>query len=257
MLNRRNFICASACCGVAVVAPSAFAQIGSAQVEGRPPLSIVPIADDVWLHTSWDLLDNGRPFPSNGLIVKGSRRLLLIDTTWRVEDMPGLLDQAAARASGLPVRLVSTHAHGDRMSGIEIARARGVSSLVYHLSQEDAPSRGLPQADATWRGAHRRIDLGARRVELFYPGPAHTRDNNVCFIEDVGILAGGCMFRAATSGIGNTADADLQVYAGSVRNVIARYGPRVRRVVPGHGDPGGPELLQHTLDLAEAAARRS
>jgi glyoxylase-like metal-dependent hydrolase (beta-lactamase superfamily II) len=143
------------------------------------------------------------------------------------------------------------------MSGVEIARSHGVSSLAYHLSQEDAPSRDLPLADATWRGASKRIDLGGRRVELFYPGPAHTRDNIVAFVEDAGILFGGCMFRAATSGIGNTADADVEAYAGSVRKVIARYGPRVRRVVPGHGDPGGPELLQHTLDVAEAAARRS
>jgi glyoxylase-like metal-dependent hydrolase (beta-lactamase superfamily II) len=257
MLNRRRFVSACACCGLAAVAPRAFAQAEPAQAEGRPALSVIPLADDVWLHTSWDLLDSGQPFPSNGLIVKGRRRLLLIDTTWRVDDMPLLLDQAAAIAPSMPMRLVSTHAHGDRMSGIEIARARGVSSLAYHLSQEDAPSRGLPLADAAWRGTRKRIDLGARRVELFYPGPAHTRDNNVAFIEDAGVLAGGCMFRAATSGIGNTADADVQAYAGSVRNVIARYGARVRKVVPGHGDPGGPELLQHTLQVAEAAARRS
>ena len=76
----------------------------------------------------------------------------------------------------------------------------------------------------------------------------------MAFIPDIGVLFGGCMFRTAGFGIGNTADADLGAYADSVRNVIARYGQDARVVVPGHGTPGGPELLQLTLDLAIAAA---
>jgi len=40
-----------------------------------------------WLHKSWMLLDNGAAFSSNGLIVKGNRRALLLDTTWPTAEL--------------------------------------------------------------------------------------------------------------------------------------------------------------------------
>jgi glyoxylase-like metal-dependent hydrolase (beta-lactamase superfamily II) len=211
------------------------------------------LAEDILLHTSWKLLADGTPFPSSGLIVKGEDSALLIDTTWPSEEMPALLDRVVELTGGLPHRLVCTHAHDDRMSGVEIARQHGIPSLAHELTQSDAKLRHLPAVDRTWSGETHTLELGGRVVELFYPGPAHTRDNVVAFIPDAGVLFGGCMFRAVTGGIGNTADADLSAYAGSVRKVIGRYGARVGHVVPGHGKPGGPELLEHTLSLAVAA----
>lgn len=248
MMERRKFIGGCFCCGLAAAAPRAIAAPASA-----PPLSVEPFAENVWLHTTWKLLESGTPFSSNGLLVKGAREALLIDTTWPVEEMPALLDRAGAFTAPLPLKLVCTHAHSDRMSGVEIARSRGISSLAHHLTQEDAPKRDLPLVDETWSGESKEIDLGGRKIELFYPGPAHTRDNTVAFIADQGLLFGGCMFRTASGGLGNIADADLSAYAGSVGKVIGRYGERVKLVVPGHGSPGGAELLQHTLDVAAAA----
>ena len=140
------------------------------------------------------------------------------------------------------------------MSGVEIARASGVRSFAYKLTQVDASTRQLPLADETWEERAKRFDLGNRTVEVFYPGPAHTRDNVVAFLPELGILFGGCMFRPLELNIGNTADADLAAYAESVRRVIAKFGHDTRVVVPGHGRLGGPELLQHTLELAVAAA---
>src|SRR5690606_20935705 len=142
-------------------------------------------------------LANGAPFPSNGLIVRGTRSGLLIDTTWPTADMPRLLQQRKSLAADTPFSLVCTHAHDDRMSGVEIARAAGIRSFVYRLTQEDAPSRQLPLADETWHVREKHFDLGDRTVEVFYPGPTHTRDNVVAFLPHQGILFGGCMLRPA------------------------------------------------------------
>jgi hypothetical protein len=61
------------------------------------------------------------------------------------------------------------------------------------------------------------------------------------------------MVRAANGEtLGNVADADVAAWPASVGRVIARYGGAAR-VVPGHGAPGGVQLLTHTLALAEAA----
>jgi glyoxylase-like metal-dependent hydrolase (beta-lactamase superfamily II) len=162
-----------------------------------PKMSIKHLAEDVWLHTSWKLLADGSPFSSNGLIVKGARSGLLIDTTWPTADMSLLLQQMKSLAPSTSFSLVCTHAHDDRMSGVEIARAAGIRSFVYKLTQQDAPTRQLPLADEVWEEHEKHFDLGILTVEVFYPGPAHTRDNVVAFLPELGILFGGCMFRPA------------------------------------------------------------
>ena len=80
----------------------------------------------------------------------------------------------------------------------------------------------------------------------------------VAFDEQTGVLFGGCMIRsAADTSLGNVADADRPAWPASMRRLIDRYGARVRIVVPGHGEAAGPELLGHTLALAEAATERA
>lgn len=216
-------------------------------------MTVAPLARDVWTHTTWKLLANGAPFPSNGLIVKGGSRALLIDTTWPTADMAPMLEQARTLVGALPLAVAVTHAHDDRMSGLDIARAAGIRSFAYHLSQQDAPARGLPLADEVWQGPRKHFDLGRRSVEFFYPGPAHTRDNVVALIADSGVLFGGCMLRAkSNTALGNLADAVVPEWTASVDRVIAEFGARTSIVVPGHGTPGGRDLLDHTRALSVA-----
>ena len=57
------------------------------------------------------------------------------------------------------------------------------------------------------------------------------------------------MLRAkSTTHLGNTNDADLVAWSSSVAKVEARY-RQVEIVVPGHGEPGGADLLTHTRGL--------
>ncbi len=210
--------------------------------------------DAVWFHTSWRVLESG-PFPSNGMVVFGKRRTVLIDTAWSVADSDLLLTGVDRVAP--PTRsklLVVTHAHDDRMVGLPALRAQGVASLGFRQTVQDALARGLVAPDATFGGREKRISAGGKTVTLYHPGPAHTRDNIVAFVEEDGVLFGGCMIRAmGSTALGNTADADLAAWPHSARAVKARFGAKVRHVIPGHGAPGGPELLDHTIALADTA----
>lgn len=245
-LSRRRFFYGCCCCAIA----SATSTSAGAEVPG---LIVEPLAAGIWRHTTWKLLENGVPFPSSGLLVMGSRSALLIDTTWPTSEMTPLLARARALIGDRPLRLAVTHAHDDRMSGIEIARTQGVQSYAYAMTQEDAPGRGLALADRTWSSKKKRFDLGTQTVEFFYPGPAHTRDNVVAFVEKGGVFFGGCMLRRA--GLGNTADSNISEWATSMGRVIKEYGTRTKIAVLGHGDPGGPELLENTRAIAAQAAK--
>jgi hypothetical protein len=48
--------------------------------------------------------------------------------------------------------------------------------------------------------------------------------------------------------MGNTTQADLEGWPRAIATLQQRYRD-VRVVVPGHGEPGGPELLVHTREL--------
>jgi metallo-beta-lactamase class B len=251
MITRRMFVAGGA---------SAIAVLSArADAEPAPPVTLTPLASDVWRHTSWDVFPDGTRFPSNGLVIRGRRRVLIIDTTWRPQDMTALLDAVREVAGNLPRLLVPTHAHGDRMSGLDVARANGIRTMAFALTQEDASARDLPLADETWKSQTKRFDLGGMHVEFFHPGCAHTRDNIVGFVEEAQVLFGGCQLRSmGDTSVGALGDACLAEWPASLDRVVRRYAHRTRIAVPGHFEHGGPELLTHTRTLVEAAlARRS
>lgn len=218
---------------------------GSAELEMRP------LAEGVYVHTSYKDLPGIGPFPSNGLVVVRGRKALLIDTAWPLEATPQLLQWIEEKGYELDHVLV-THFHDDRSSGLPFLHARGVSSFA------SARTNTLLKAQGETRAQHGFEDgLPAHwreHVSVYFPGAGHSVDNHVVWLPEQGILFGGCLVRnAETQSMGNTADAELRHWAGSIRNLLERF-PAARIVVPGHGAPGGPELLQHTLRLAEQHA---
>jgi len=83
-----------------------------------------------------------------------------------------------------------------------------------------------------------------------YFGAGHTTDNVVAWLPKQGVLFGGCLIKSLDSqSLGNTTDGDLAAYPTTVRRVQTAY-RHAKIVVPGHGDWGGPELIEHTLKLA-------
>lgn len=214
--------------------------------------TLAPLAPGVFVHTSWKTLEELGRYPANGLLVCEQGQGLLIDTAWTDAQTARLLDLAAAR--GCPVRaLVVTHGHDDRMGGIGEARRRGLRTYAGAETAARAPRGAFDEALPK---PAEEIHAGPITAEVFFPGPAHTRDNVVVWLPSSKVLFGGCMVRAASGKtLGNVAEADVAAWPDAVRAVMDRYG-QAAAVVPGHGDPGGPELLAHTLALALAARPR-
>ena len=76
-------------------------------------------------------------------------------------------------------------------------------------------------------------------------------DNVVVWIPSAQLLFGTCAVRSPVfPGKGNTADANLTNWPEAIRRVKSRY-REAAIVVPGHGPPGGVELLSHTIDVLE------
>ncbi|HET8647974.1 MAG TPA: subclass B1 metallo-beta-lactamase [Vicinamibacteria bacterium] len=223
--------------------------------EVSPDLQVRELRPGVWLHTSWQALEGGTRFPSNGLIVRERDHLLLVDTAWGEPLTEQLLAWIERRLRRRVRAAVVTHFHGDRLGGAAALQRRGIPFHGHPLTAQLAPTVKLPPPQVLPDLERPGASASWRSLEVFYPGPAHTRDNVVVWLPGPRVLFGGCPVRAAgATALGNLADADVKEYAASMRRLLARY-PRARLVVPGHGQPGGLELVRHTVDLAAAATR--
>ncbi len=217
-------------------------------------VALRPIRPSVWVHVSTFQFDDGTVFPSNGLVVRDGDGLLLVDTAWGAEATEALLAAIDAEI-GLPVRrAVVTHFHDDRVAGSDVLLAHGIPVYASSLTRRLAAAEGNAVPSDSLAGLT--VPGGAVRlgpVEVLYPGAGHAPDNLVVYIPEAHVLHGGCAIheRSRTSA-GNTADADLDAWPEAVRTVQRRY-PDAEVVIPGHGVPGGPELLAHTIEVVEAA----
>jgi metallo-beta-lactamase class B len=96
------------------------------------------------------------------------------------------------------------------------------------------------------------LGCGDVRVQLAFLGGGHTVDNVVAWIPAKKILFGGCLVKSMNArNLGNITEADLAGYPVTLKKVKEKYS-EAKIVVPGHGGPGGMDLLEHTIALCSS-----
>ncbi len=219
-----------------------------------PDLTVQELAPGVWLHTSWANVPGFGRVAANGLVVASGGEAAVLNTPWNDALTARLMNWMASSLAVRKTTVIPTHAHGDNLGGLAEAHRRGASSLALDATRERARKDGKPVPLQGFAGLTT-LRVGSRTLELRFPGGGHTPDNIVAWLPDVGLLFGGCLVKSSSAtDLGNTREAVLDDWPVTIRRVMDLY-PAARLVVPGHGDPGGPELLLHTLDLLRSAAR--
>jgi metallo-beta-lactamase class B len=219
-------------------------------IEIAPGVSLQPIADGVWVYTTYFDLPGFGPCPANGLLVIDKKEAMLIDLPWTDEQTGVLCDWAAKNHQAELKVAVPTHFHQDCMGGLAEAHRRGATSYALDKTIKIAREKGLPVPKIPYQ-LRTMVHCGSTVALLTYEGPGHTTDNVVAWMPKQGILFGGCLIKSMDAqSLGNTADGDLVAYPATLREVQREYA-RAKIVVPGHGDWGGPELIEHTLKLCQ------
>jgi len=210
------------------------------------------LADGVWLHTSYIELESYGNTPANGLVVVAGREAALIDTPWTDDQTRRLIEWVAVHEGVWVSTVVATHSHQDCLGGLAAAHLAGSRSYGSMRTAELAREAGV-EAPQTRFSDRLEVQLGERVLELSFVGPGHTEDTIVVWLPDVEVLFGGCLVRpGAGRSLGYTAEADLERWPATIEALQAGYG-HAQLIVPGHGRPGGQELLTHTLELLRAA----
>lgn len=143
--------------------------------------------------------------------------------------------------------VVATHFHDDCLGGLATFHTRGIPSIANERTIDFAKEKNVsvPQSGFTDK---KTLQIGSREVFLDYSGEGHTRDNIIAYLPSEDIMFGGCLIKEQGAGKGNLSDANTDAWAGTILALKARY-PNTRVVIPGHGNIGGPELLDYTANL--------
>lgn len=220
-------------------------------------IRLYQISDNVWTHVTTHRFGDA-VYPSNGLVVRDGESLLLVDTAWGQRGTERLLSEIE-HAIGAPVtRVISTHFHDDRVGGTEYLSKLGIPSFATPLTRTLAQDEGNEVPEHGIEDLSKAGDLVSfGPVQIYYPGPAHTADNIVIYVPSAQVLFGGCaVHEASRKSAGNIADADLSEWPKSIRRIQQAF-PDAKTVVPGHGIPGGSELLEHTITLVSSHAENN
>ena len=218
------------------------------------PETVEKIADGVWFREG-DLEHLGH---CNNIIIEMKDYLIVVDANFPSGARATMAD--VKKISTKPVKYVfDTHHHGDHAYGNPVWTETGVTTLAYKgvademkryepkRWQESAKQRkdvaDLHRTTAeppkqTFETDEFVLNDGARRVEFHFFGWAHTRGDGFVYLPKEQIL---CTGDAVANGPHNyTADGNIGNWPNVVRSAQKL---KIARVLPGHGRPGGPEVL--------------
>jgi metallo-beta-lactamase class B len=244
----RNFAFFSLICSICTGPSTARAQSDDVEIRLNDNVTVKRLAEGVWLHTTCFDIGDLKRVPANGLIIIDGEHAMMIDLPWTDEQAGTLFDWVAREQKASIQKVIPTHFHIDCAGGLAEAHRRGADSFALEKTAEILERTNKP-VPRNWFTERMSLSCGSIRVELAFLGGGHTVDNIVAYVPARKILFAGCLVKSLNAkDIGNTEDADLVNYPITLKKVKERYSD-AKIVVPGHGRPGGLDLIDHTIRL--------
>lgn len=216
-------------------------------------ITLTQVSPHTWVHTSLADIGSFGSVYSNGLVVISKGEALLLDTPVTDAQTESLVRFISDSMRAEVTQFMPNHWHDDCMGGLGYLQSQGIVSYANRMTVAEAEKHGLPVPDHGFAKSLT-LKVGDIKVVCRYEGGGHTPDNTVAWIPSEKVLFGGCLVKdAKATWIGNTSDADMAAWPGTMERVCKRY-KKASVVVPGHGPWGGTELLTHTLELVSAPA---
>lgn len=202
---------------------------------------------NIWVHTTYTNY-NGYRTPSNGLVIETSDGLVMIDTPWNNAQTKELIKLTKDKFNKDFSLAIITHAHEDRMGGIDTLLENEIDARSTMLTAELAEGSNFKRP-TTSLDSNPNFKIGDVAIETFYPGEGHSADNIVVWLPNEKVLFGGCIIKDLNSeGLGSTTDANVEQWPISLNKLLEKYSD-ADVVIPGHGKWGDIELIKHTLEL--------
>ncbi len=211
-----------------------------------PELTIKELSEGVYLHTSFLKTENWGNVACNGMIYLNDKECVIFDSPSSSQATKELL--SILKKENITCKaVIATHFHIDCLGTLDQFHEANIPSISTKQTQNLATKTNHTIPKITF-DTDTSLYIGKQEVIAKYFGEGHTVDNIIGYIPDHKALFGGCLIKALGAGKGNLNDANVEEWATTVKHVKEEY-PNVSIVIPGHGDYGGSELLDFTIDL--------
>jgi metallo-beta-lactamase class B len=179
---------------------------------------------------------------------------MLIDLPSTDEQTSQLLEWLAQKWGITATTVIPTRFHDDSIGGLSEAHRQGAVSHALDKTIALAKERNLSVPQDMFAGE---LELRCRKTSVIvtHLGAGHTIDNAIVWIPRRHVLFAGRLIEPlSAASLGNTRDGDLSAYP-LILQAVRRAYPKAKIVVPGHGDSGGLDLIDHTLTLCRSNSR--
>jgi cyclase len=221
------------------------------------PLAETRLAENVFV---WTFGGNGiaTSYGANCTAILGETAALLVDP-FIAPVFARLVEERLREISPVPVRhVLLTHHHTDHSLGAGWFASRGVEVIAHPACRQAMAAehpglvqsrRRLPEIAHIFRDAQPylpsrtldgniTLDLGGTEVRILHPGWNHTPGDAVAHVpEESVVVCGDLVSSGYHVNYEDSSPANLDRGLETLRALGARI------VIPGHGAPGGPELL--------------
>lgn len=218
-------------------------------------VTVQKLDEEIWIHTSSREVKGFGLVPANGLVIVSDGEGMAIDLPWTDAQTKVLFDWFQAEQGVVIDTVVPTHSHQDCSGGLAEAHRQGAESwaLLQTVKKLKEEEKEFPQN--TFEKT-KRFQLGKTEVILSYEGGAHTTDNIVVWLPAQKILFGGCAVKSMeAANIGYVKEADAKSWPIMLNGLLEKYSD-AKRVVPGHGNSGGLDLIRHSITMVNDAKKR-
>lgn len=208
---------------------------------------ITQLTENTFVHTSFLQTNDFGKVPCNGLVIRSGSEVVIFDTPTDDAGSKTLINWIQYTLHAKVKYIIPTHFHNDCLGGLQAFHDQGIQSVANQITIELAelnkvvvPKQGF--------GQQTNLAFGKDQVDVRYFGPGHTQDNVVGYFEKEQVLFGGCLIKELDATKGYLGDALVGEWSATVEQVKNAY-PKLKWVVPGHGQVGDVSLLDYTIQL--------
>jgi len=213
-------------------------------------IRLLHLQDSVFMHTTWEEIENYGRVGSNGLLVIKDGQAVMVDTPMG-EPKTRLIADFLKDSLGVTIKKhIAGHYHVDCVGGLDYLKTKGVVSIANEMTIAKCKEMGMPVPTVSFVDSLS-FDFNGVSIQCRYFGGGHSVDNITVYLPEEKVLFGGCLIKnLAAKDIGANGESVLQEWDVTVKRIMETYHGSLT-VIPGHGDCGNEALLAHTVKLAE------
>lgn len=213
-------------------------------------LIIRQLSEHIYIHTSFLDTESFGKVSCNGMVVLNEGEAIVFDTPTDEESSLELIKYFSGKSFTTIKGVVATHFHADCVGGLKAFHEHNIPSYagqqtIKLLKEKEVDDQIFPLHSFD---EHLVLKVGEQEVYAEFFGEGHTKDNVIGYFPEDRVMFGGCLIKETGAGEGNLEDANVEAWPVTIRNIKQKY-PETAVVIPGHGKPGGTELLDYTISL--------